>query len=83
LQKDDDLMTNLPHILDGYQFEGDFATDCGVTRRTVWRYRQEPDGLPWVQFGGKVYINIEGGKKWLARRARQRNPRRSSNLEVA
>jgi hypothetical protein len=58
-------------ILDGCVFEDDFARDHNLNRRTVWRYRKEQDGLPYVMFGGKVWIPIEEAKQWLHRRIRR------------
>jgi hypothetical protein len=65
------------NILEGYQRETEFAAEHDVTQRTVKRYRSEPNGLPWLKFGGKVYIHIEGGKQRLRRRLRVPNPTRS------
>jgi hypothetical protein len=76
-------MVDLPPLLDGYQFEGDFAVENHIERRTSARYRHEPDGMPFVEFGGKIYIHIEGAKKWLLRRQKRPNPRRRfSNKEA-
>ena len=70
-------------ILDGFQLKSAFAEDHGVTERTVDRYRNEPNGLPWAKFGGKVYIHIEGGRAWLMRRVRSNNPTREARHEAA
>jgi hypothetical protein len=71
------------HFLDGFQPERDFAKECGVAQRTVARYRKEPNGLPWLNFGGKIFIEIEGGKQWLRRRLRQSNPTRQRASQAA
>jgi hypothetical protein len=68
-------MTN---ILDGYQWEREFARDHDIHPRTIARYRNEPDGLPFVEFGGKIFIDVAGARKWIENRTRSRNPRRAA-----
>jgi hypothetical protein len=57
-------------LLDDYQPQAEFAKEHNVAERTVNRYRNLPNGLPWMYFGGKVYIHIPGAKEWLQRRVR-------------
>ena len=65
-------------LLDGYEPEEDFCRENGpMARRTCARYRNEPDGLPYVMWAGKVYIHIEGARAFLERRTRRPNPARS------
>jgi hypothetical protein len=65
------------NILDGeYQLEADWSRDHNVRPRTTMRYRKEPDGLPWVKFGGRVYIHLPGSREWLKRRTRRPSPTR-------
>ncbi len=62
-------------ILDGYVKEPVFAADNNISHRTSARYRLM--GLPYLVWGGEVYINVEGAREWLLDRTRQRNqPRR-------
>ena len=68
-------MTN---ILEDYEPEADFAKAHRLHPRTVARYRTEPDGIPWLEFGGRIYIHIPGAKEWLARRVRRNKPRRAA-----
>jgi hypothetical protein len=67
-----------PGILEGYVFEADFAKANGICRRTVAAYRSKPDGLPFVRFGGKVWIPVDKARKWLETREQDPNPRRGS-----
>ncbi|WP_338690432.1 hypothetical protein V5279_28990 [Bradyrhizobium sp. 26S5] len=70
-------MTDLTaNILDGYIEESQFAALNGISRRTSQRYRDMPDGLPHVRFGGQIFIPIEGSKQWLKDRVKRRNPGR-------
>lgn len=60
-----------PNLLENYIRESEFAATYGISRRTVWRYRNE--GLPSVTFGGEVFISCEGALDWLKSRERRRN----------
>lgn len=65
-----------PCILHGYAPEAEFARANGVTPRTIRKYRGQPDGLPFVVWGGRVYISIEGGRQFIEFRERRPNRRR-------
>jgi hypothetical protein len=70
-------LSTLALLLEGYIAEDDLAADPGAPcKRTLARYRSEPDGLPYVKFRGRVYIPIDEGRAWLARRIRRPNPAR-------
>jgi hypothetical protein len=60
-------------ILDGWVDEDQFAADNQVAKRTVARYRNQPSGLPYVEWGGKVYINVQAAREWLQSRLKRRN----------
>jgi len=68
-------MTNLD-ILDDYADIDPFATSINKTPRTVRRYMDQPDGLPFVQLGNRRLIHIPTAKQWLLERIGQRNPTR-------
>jgi hypothetical protein len=68
--------TEVPSILDGYQHEAVFAHANKISQRTVARYRNETDGLPHVEFGGKIYIPVAEAKAWLQARVKRPNPSR-------
>jgi hypothetical protein len=61
---------------DDYAVEDDFATDNKVSKRTIERYRAQPDGLPFVEWGGLIHIHIPGAREWLRSRIKHRNQRR-------
>jgi len=54
----------------------DFAAELGVHPRTVKRYQEEPDGLPFAVIGGKIFIPIREGLEWVERRVVRPNPTR-------
>ena len=62
-------------ILDGYIKESVFAAANNISHRTSARYQLM--GLPYLVWGGEVYINVAGARDWLMSRTQQRNqPRR-------
>jgi hypothetical protein len=63
-------------ILHGYVPQAEFAQANHVTTRTVARYRRQPDGLPYLIWGGQVWINVARGRQFLESRERRLNPRR-------
>jgi hypothetical protein len=65
-------------ILAGYAEQDEFAKANRISSRTVARYRNQPNGLPWVEFGGKVRIPLDLGKDWLRSRIRNPNQRRKA-----
>jgi hypothetical protein len=63
-------------ILDGYVDRQQFAINEGISLRTAERYSSQPDGLPYVVFGGKAYIPIDDAREWLKSRIVRPNRRR-------
>jgi hypothetical protein len=61
-------------VLEGFELEEDFATSANVHPRTVKRYRDQPDGLPYLIWGGKIYIPTAAARQWLLKRVRHPNP---------
>ena len=69
-------MTDSLTILDGFAPEDEWAEANEITPRTCARYRNRPDGLPFVRFGGRVFIDVAGAREWLRKRIVRRNPTR-------
>jgi hypothetical protein len=63
-------------ILSGYLEQAEFARIHRIAPRTVARYRNRPNGLPWLAFGGKVYIPVEDAGNWLRSQVRRPNQKR-------
>jgi hypothetical protein len=70
-------------ILEDYVAEAEFAEAHRLSQRTVARYRKQPDGLPFVEFGGRIFIHIPSAKTWLNDRLRQLNPTNNRRERVA
>ncbi len=65
-------------ILAGYVEQHEFARIHHITARTVARYRDRVDGMPWVQFGGRIYIPVCEAGEWLKSQVRRPNKRRAA-----
>lgn len=65
-------------VLDGYIPQEQFAKDLDVTKRTIERYRTQPDGLPYVRLGGRIFIPLDIAREWLQSRIKRPNQRRSA-----
>jgi hypothetical protein len=65
-------------LLDDYIDDSELARKLKVTTRTTRRYRNEPDGLPYLTIGGRIYYRIPSVMDWLAARERRPNPRRAA-----
>jgi hypothetical protein len=51
-----------------------FAKECGRDPRTVRRWLNQPDGLPFTRIGNRILIHIPSAREWLF--ARMRHPNR-------
>jgi hypothetical protein len=61
-------------LSDEYVLESQFADENEIHQRTSARYRQL--GMPYLEYRGRIYIHIPGGRKWLEGRVRRLNPPR-------
>ena len=55
-----------------------FAKQVGRNPRTVRRWLDQPDGLPYTRIGNRILIHIPTARDWIFGRMRGRNPRRAS-----
>lgn len=65
-------------ILEGYLSREQLAAELNVTTRTLWRWQNEADGLPYTRIGNQLYYRIESVRNWIAARETKPNPRRRS-----
>ena len=63
-----------------YEKEADWAESHGISQRTSARYRAL--GLPFLTFGGFVWIPKREGREWIASRVKRRNPPRRRRQAV-
>ncbi len=69
-------MTPDPSILADYVEESEFARANKISQRTSQRYRNQPNGLPYIEWGGKIYIHVAGAREAIFARIKRRNPTR-------
>jgi hypothetical protein len=55
-----------------------FAEQVDRDPRTVLRWMNEPDGLPYTKIGNRRLIHAPTAREWLLKRMRQPNPRRGT-----
>jgi hypothetical protein len=70
-----------PDFLSEYETESDWAEGHGISQRTAARYRVL--GLPFLTFGGFVWIPKREGRDWIASRVKRRNPPRRRRQAAA
>lgn len=63
-------------LLDDYLDRPSLAAELRVTERTLIRWQQQPDGLPYVELGGRILYRISSVRDWIESRERRPNPRR-------
>lgn len=49
-----------------------FASEVGRDQRTVRRWMDEPDGLPFARLGGRRLVHGPTAEQWLLKRVRSR-----------
>jgi hypothetical protein len=58
-----------------------FAAEVDRDPRTVRRWLNQPDGLPYTRIGNRILIHIPSAREWLFARMRHPNRRRQSTEE--
>jgi hypothetical protein len=77
MSEDSDLL-----VLSGKRYwkQTRWSHDKKIHVRTAARHRKQ--GLPWLDWGGEVYIPEHDGDAYIASRVRRRNPRRQRQLNA-
>jgi hypothetical protein len=65
-------------VLDGYVDVVPFAQEVERSPRTILRWMDGPDGLPYSKIGNRRLIHVEGAKAWVRGRMRNPNPSRAA-----
>ena len=75
---DDDLL-----VLQGKRYwrQGRWSKDKKVNIRTTARHRRH--GLPWLVWGGEIFIPELEGDAYIASRLRRRNPPRRRRQAIS
>lgn len=66
-----------PKLLDDWVELDDFADEVRRHPRTVNRWTQQPDGLPYATLGNMKIIHIPTAREWLLGRMHRPNQRRT------
>jgi hypothetical protein len=67
---------SLQDILSDYAEIEAFAEEVKRAPRTVIRWMDEPNGLPFTKLGNRRLIHIPSARDWMLARIRRPNPRR-------
>jgi len=70
-----------PEFLEKYERETTWAPAQGITTRTSKRYRDL--GMPFLQWGGRIYIPKAEGRAYIASLVQRRNPPRRQRRQAA
>jgi hypothetical protein len=61
-----------------------FAQQVDRDPRTVRRWMNEPDGLPYTRIGNRILVHVPTAREWIFGRMRKPNTRRRRHeLETA
>jgi hypothetical protein len=61
-----------PAFLAEYELEESWAPSVGLHPRTSQNYRNQPNGLPFVRWGGRIWIHKAGGAEFIRSRINRR-----------
>jgi hypothetical protein len=67
---------SIQNILSDYAEIEAFAAEVERSPRTVIRWMDEPNGLPFTKLGSRRLIHLPTAREWLLGRIRRPNPRR-------
>lgn len=65
-------------LLNGYLTRAQLAAEWDCHERTIARYEQMPNGLPFLYIGGRKLYRIEDARAFMAARIVTPNPTRQS-----
>jgi hypothetical protein len=71
-----------PQVLDDFLDLESFAAQIDRHVRTVRRWLDEPDGLPFTRLGNRILIHTPTAREWMLGRMKRPNPRRASAANV-
>jgi hypothetical protein len=58
-----------------------FAVEMQRHPRTIRRWMNQPDGLPFTKLGKRILIRRESAKKWIAAQEHQPNQRKRARRQ--
>jgi len=70
------MANNVENLLSDYSDLEPFARQFQRHPRTVRRWMDEPDGLPFTRIGNRILIHIPSASAWIFGRMKRPNPPR-------
>ena len=67
------MSSNIENLLSDYADLEPFAAQLNRHPRTVRRWMQAPDGLPFVRVGNRILIHLPTASEWILSRMRRPN----------
>jgi hypothetical protein len=64
----------MSHLLNEFLDLAPFAKEVGRCERTVRRWLDQPDGLPYARIGNRILIHIPTARDWIFSRLKKPNP---------
>ena len=71
-------MTN--SLLDDFLDLEPFAKQVDRDPRTVRRWMDQPDGLPYTRIGNRILVHVPTAREWIFGRMRKPNARRAAEV---
>ena len=68
----------MSNLLDDYLDLEPFAKQVSRDPRTVRRWMNAPDGLPYTRIGNRILVHLPTAREWIFGRMRKPNVRRAS-----
>ena len=67
-------------LLEDYLTRDQLASELHVTPRTVARWQDQPNGIPYVEMGGRILYRRQSILAWIESRERHPNQRRARKV---
>jgi hypothetical protein len=70
------------NLLEDFLDLAPFADEVGRDPRTVRRWMDEADGLPFTRIGNRILVHVPTAREWIFGRMRHPAPRRSTLKQI-
>ena len=67
-----------PQVLEDFLDLEPLAAQVDRDPRTVRRWLNQPDGLPFTRLGNRILIHVPSARAWMLSRVQRPNPRRGA-----
>jgi hypothetical protein len=73
-------MTVTKNLLEDFLDLEPFAAEVNRDPRTVRRWMNGPDGLPFTRIGNRILVHVPTAREWIFSRMRKPNVRRAPEV---